>query len=406
MNKTRRHFSGTEKVAILKRHLVDKVPVSDLCDQLQLHPNQIYGWLKEFFENGQAAFDNGRKSKADENAKDQKIQQLEANNVTKKGTGFVQPLKTHQEWHVDVSYLNIAGTFYYLCSLLDGYSRSIVHWEIREAMKESDVTTIIQHAREIFPDARPRIISDNGPQFIAKDFKEFIRIMGMTHARTSPYYPQSDGKLERFHKTIKGECIRPNVPLSLDDARRLVTDYVQHYNHVRLHSAIGYVTPNDRLLGKDEAIHAERDCKLAEARELRKKARQSRHEQNEAQLDASRPGVYSARYAGKQGDDAANNTKLLNELAKLPADQRDAYYVCTAALADPTGKIHAVVEARCHGRIVPDYRGEGGFGYDPLFLIPEYHQTFGQLSATVKHALSHRGRALMQLRPVLRALVG
>ncbi len=116
------------------------------------------------------------------------------------------------------------------------------------------------------------------------------------------------------------------------------------------------------------------------------------------------PGVYSARYAGKQGDDAANNTKLLSELAKLPADQRDAYYVCTAALADPTGKIHAVVEGRCNGRIVSDYRGEGGFGYDPLFLIPEYHQTFGQLSATVKHALSHRGRALTQLRPVLREI--
>ena len=212
-------------------------------------------------------------------------------NVTKKGTGFVQPLKPHQEWHVDVSYLNIAGTFYYLCSLLDGYSRSIVHWEIRESMKESDVTTIIQRAREIFPDARPRIISDNGPQFIAKDFKEFIRIMGMTHVRTSPYYPQSNGKLERFHKTIKGECIRPNVPLSLDDARRLVTDYVQHYNHVRLHSAIGYVTPNDRLLGNDEAIHAERDRKLAEARERRKQARQTRHEQNEAQPDASRPAI-------------------------------------------------------------------------------------------------------------------
>lgn len=212
-------------------------------------------------------------------------------NVTKKGTGFVQPLKPHQEWHVDVSYLNIAGTFYYLCSLLDGYSRSIVHWEIRETMKETDITTIIQRAREIFPDARPRIISDNGPQFIAKDFKEFIRIAGMTHVRTSPYYPQSNGKLERFHKTIKSECIRPKVPLSLDDARRLVTDYVQHYNHTRLHSAIGYVTPNDRLLGKDEVIHAERDRKLAEARELRKQKRQTRHEQNAAQPDAARPAI-------------------------------------------------------------------------------------------------------------------
>ena len=211
--------------------------------------------------------------------------------VTKKGTGFVQPLRPHQEWHVDVSYLNIAGTFYFLCSILDGYSRFIVHWEIRETMKEGEVETIIQRAREMYPHERPRIITDNGPQFIAKDFKEFIRIAGMTHVRTSPYYPQSNGKLERFHKTIKGECIRVKVPLSLDDARRIVTDYVAHYNHSRLHSAIGYVTPHDKLLGNDAAIHAERDRKLAEARERRKQLRHTRHEQRDTGLDASRPAI-------------------------------------------------------------------------------------------------------------------
>jgi XTP/dITP diphosphohydrolase len=117
------------------------------------------------------------------------------------------------------------------------------------------------------------------------------------------------------------------------------------------------------------------------------------------------PGVYSARYAGTQGDDAANNRKLLAELSSKPEDKRDAYYVCTAALADPAGKIHAVVEGRCWGRIITVYRGQGGFGYDPLFLIPEYHQTFGELNARVKHALSHRGRALIQLRPALRQLL-
>lgn len=78
MSRPRRHFEGTEKVAILKRHLVDKVPVSDLCDEFDLYPNQFYAWLKEFFENGHAAFDNGRKSRAAENAKDQKIEKLEA----------------------------------------------------------------------------------------------------------------------------------------------------------------------------------------------------------------------------------------------------------------------------------------------------------------------------------------
>lgn len=191
-----------------------------------------------------------------------------------KGTGFIQPLRPHEHWHVDISYLNIHGTFYYLCSFLDGCSRSIIHWEIREQMTETDVEIILERAKEKYPEARPRIISDNGPQFIAKDFKEFIRISGMTHVRTSPYYPQSNGKLERFHKTIKTECIRPGVPLSLDDVRRIVEKYIVHYNTVRLHSAIGYVTPVDKLNGRDQEIFKERDRKLEEARELRKQKRQ------------------------------------------------------------------------------------------------------------------------------------
>jgi transposase InsO family protein len=202
---------------------------------------------------------------------------LESHNVkpTKKGTGFVQPLRPHAHWHVDVSYLNMAGTFYYLCSILDGCSRYIVHWEIRETMKEGEIETIIQRAREKFPGERPRIISDNGPQFVAKDFKEFIRICGMTHVRTSAYYPQSNGKIERFHRTIKGDCIRTETPLTLEDAQRIVARYVDYYNTVRLHSAIGYVAPKDKLEGREKTIFAERDRKLAEARERRKANRQA-----------------------------------------------------------------------------------------------------------------------------------
>jgi len=192
---------------------------------------------------------------------------------SKKGTGFVQPLEAHEHWHIDISYINICGTFYYMCSVLDGFSRFIVHWEIRESMKESDVEIILQRAREKFPDAAPRIISDNGPQFISKDFKEFIRISGMTHVKTSPYYPQSNGKLERYHKTIKSTCIRANTPLSLDDCQRMVTNFVDHYNNVRLHSAINYVTPADKLQGQAETILAQRDVKLASAREARKAMR-------------------------------------------------------------------------------------------------------------------------------------
>jgi transposase InsO family protein len=191
-------------------------------------------------------------------------------------------LRPHEQWHVDVSYINIAGTFYYLCSLLDGYSRFTVHWEIRETMTEADVEQVIQRAREGFPGVTPRIISDNGPQFIARDFKEFIRLCGMTHARTSPYYPQSNGKIERWHRILKEECIRPGTPLTLEDARRIVGRFVAHYNTVRLHSAIGYITPKDKLEGREKAIFDARDRKLEAARERRKA---KRHAARQAALD-------------------------------------------------------------------------------------------------------------------------
>jgi transposase InsO family protein len=192
---------------------------------------------------------------------------------SKKGTGFVQPLAPHEHWHIDISYLNIASTFFYLCSVLDGASRAVLHWDLRERMKESDVELILEAAREKYPGVRPRIISDNGPQFIARDFKEYIRLTGMTHVRTAPFYPQSNGKIERWHKTIKGDGIRPAAPQTREEGLRVVSQYVEHYNAVRLHSAIGYVTPNDFLAGRREAIWAARDEKLARARELRAQRR-------------------------------------------------------------------------------------------------------------------------------------
>jgi putative transposase len=174
-----------------------------------------------------------------------------------------------------VSYINVCGTFYYLCSVLDGRSRFLVHWDLRESMKEADIEVILERAKEKHPEAKPRIISDNGPQFMARDFKEFIRISGMTHVRTSPFYPQSNGKIERWHKSLKRECIRPLTPLTLEDARRLIQIYVDHYNTVRLHSAIGYVTPQDLLAGRQAKIQAARDRKLDEARRQRQQRRQA-----------------------------------------------------------------------------------------------------------------------------------
>lgn len=117
------------------------------------------------------------------------------------------------------------------------------------------------------------------------------------------------------------------------------------------------------------------------------------------------PGVYSARYAGEPCDDEANNRKLLDALADIPDDRRGAAFVCVLALSDPGGTIRLEAEGKVRGRIIREVRGPGGFGYDPLFLIPEYHRTFGELSALVKAQLSHRSRAFAGLRPALARLI-
>ena len=117
------------------------------------------------------------------------------------------------------------------------------------------------------------------------------------------------------------------------------------------------------------------------------------------------PGVYSARYAGEPGDDDANNRKLLESLAGTPDEARGAAFHCHLALADPAGVIRLEASGACRGRIIRELLGPRGFGYDPLFLIPEYHKTFGELSALVKHQLSHRARAFARIRPELDRLI-
>ncbi len=190
---------------------------------------------------------------------------------SKKGNGFKQPLKPHEHWHVDISYVNILGTIFFLISVLDGASRYIVHHELRRNMTEYDVQLTIERAKEKYPDACPRIISDNGSQFISKDFKEFIRYSGFSHVRTSVAYPQSNGKLERFHGTIKREAIRKSSYLSIEDARERIAFYIDYYNTERLHSAIYYLTPEDVMQGRSKSRLEERQNKLDEARKARVK---------------------------------------------------------------------------------------------------------------------------------------
>lgn len=113
------------------------------------------------------------------------------------------------------------------------------------------------------------------------------------------------------------------------------------------------------------------------------------------------PGIYSARYSGEGATDEKNNQKLMSELANVPDEKRGAGYLCSVALSSPTGDIRVACEGTCRGRILREANGAGGFGYDPYFLIPEYHLTFGQLSSVVKHRLSHRARAFAKFVPLL-----
>lgn len=188
---------------------------------------------------------------------------------SKKGTGFEQPVEVHEHWHTDISYIKLGKRFYFFFGVLDGCSRCLLHWEIRESMTERDVEIVIQRTIEKFPTVKPRLITDNGSQYTAYEFKRFIGIHGLTHVRTSVYYPQSNGKMERFHYTLKSEGVRPGCPVTVEDARTIVARYVDYYNNERLHSAIGFITPMSKLNGLEEEIFEERKRKLELARNKR-----------------------------------------------------------------------------------------------------------------------------------------
>jgi XTP/dITP diphosphohydrolase len=157
-----------------------------------------------------------------------------------------------------------------------------------------------------------------------------------------------------------------------------------------------------------EAIEVEETGETFSANAALKATVQARHlglwvlgEDSGLAVDAlgGAPGVYSARFSGPGATDAANNACLLAKLAGVPLERRTAHYVCHAALSNPAGEVCAEAEDLCRGRILLAESGRGGFGYDPLFEIPEYHKTFGELGAAVKAVLSHRSRAIRAILP-------
>jgi putative transposase len=184
---------------------------------------------------------------------------------SKKGNGFNQPEYPHQQWHTDIKYINYKGAFLFFISIIDGYSRYIVHHEIRRNMTEQDVSVVIQRALEKFPKAKPRIISDNGSQYISKEFGLYMKEVGLQHIRTSVNYPQSNGKIERFHRTLDNECIKTSSFINIDDANRQVSEYIDYYNNKRLHSSLYYLRPVDFINGNVDELISKRNRKIDNA---------------------------------------------------------------------------------------------------------------------------------------------
>jgi putative transposase len=138
-------------------------------------------------------------------------------------------------------------------------------------MTELDVELTIQRAHEKYPDKKPKLISDNGGQYVSKDFQLYMKEIGLLHVRTSPNYPQSNGKIERFHRSLEYECIRTKSMINIDDAKKQIAGYVNYYNNHRLHSALSYLRPVDFLTGNVEELLKVRQNKLDRATENRVK---------------------------------------------------------------------------------------------------------------------------------------
>jgi transposase InsO family protein len=183
-----------------------------------------------------------------------------------KKKGFDQPQAVHEQWHIDFSYIRIAGAFYYFLGILDGYSRKMLTWKLCQNMEGVNAEILVMETKEQYPEAvNPRIISDNGSQFISKDFEELLLLLEFGHTCTSANHPQSNGKLERFNRTLKTEHVRRSAYLDYQDACIRMAEWIEYYNYQRLHSAIWYLTPNDVFQNKTGDRLAERKEKLHNA---------------------------------------------------------------------------------------------------------------------------------------------
>lgn len=180
-----------------------------------------------------------------------------------------KPTRPHQHWHMDIAYIKIHGTFYFLIIMLDGYSRYVLNWELMPDMLGHSVEDFTARTKEKFPFERPILITDNGSQFISLDFKRLLTRIDIQHVRTRRNHPQTNGKIERFNGSIKNEAIKPNCPTSYQEACDVINDYVYFYNNQRLHYGIRHLRPADMFFGRENQVLTKRKVNVKIARQFR-----------------------------------------------------------------------------------------------------------------------------------------
>lgn len=183
------------------------------------------------------------------------------------GEAPAEPTRPNERWHTDLMYLRVGDTWYFLVSVLDGYSRYVVHWDLLTSMTAAAVRVVVQDALRK-TGASPEVVTDNGSQFTAKDFKELVRDFSLEHIRIRTYHPESNGKLERFHRSTR-EALDEEDLRNLGRAREIIGRWVAFYNGQRLHAALHYLPPEEYWSGDPQARLEERRSKLARARERR-----------------------------------------------------------------------------------------------------------------------------------------
>jgi putative transposase len=172
--------------------------------------------------------------------------------------------RVHELWQMDFTYLRVIDWgWYYLSTVLDDFSRYVIAWELRRGMGAKDVTSVLDQAvacsgvRGVPVHHRPRLLSDNGSAFISSELRDYLDEQGLTHTRGRPYHPMTQGKIERFHRTMKGQVTLRNYVIP-QDLERAIGEFVDYYNHERVHESLGNLTPADVYTGRARDIQTAR----------------------------------------------------------------------------------------------------------------------------------------------------